>query len=294
MRREKRGRKIIVWAAIACAGVIAVLITVNLLSGSEEPEPEPVHEPTEAELMDVTGISLAGRKIIVDAGHGGFDAGCTGVDGRLEKEVNLEIAQRLQTRLIAEGAEVIMTRTSDDALAPSKEEDMDLRKQIITDSNADAFVSIHQNQYEEDPEKQGPQVFYAYHGTAGKTLALAVQDMMNYQLEIAEPRMALDVPYDVLIPGSQPSCTVECGFFSNPEEEARLQTPEYQEEIVDAIVSGIKLYYKRTGAGTEILEAPSGSTSTLPSLGSPAPSGTITAQATATVAILGGSASPAS
>lgn len=279
MRREKQGRRIAAWAAAACAGVVAVVLAIHFWGPKEEPQ-EPVHEPTEAELMDVTGISLAGKKIIIDAGHGGFDVGCTGVDGRLEKEVNLEIAQKLQDRLQAEGVLTIMTRTTDDALAPSKEEDMDLRKKIITDSNADAFVSIHQNMYEEDASKAGPQVFYAYHGTAGKNLALAVQDMLNYKLEIAEPRMALDVPYDVLIPGSQPSCTVECGFFSNPEEEAKLQTEEYQNEIVDAIMDGVKLYYKRADS------------TGVPSLGSssPQPETLVQATATGTIPSLGGPA----
>ena len=283
MRREKRGQRIIVWTAVACAGVIGLLIVINLLGpGSSEPAETAPREPTEAELMDVSGISLSGKKIIIDAGHGGFDAGCTGVDGRLEKEVNLEIAQRLQAKLQAEGVETIMTRTTDDALAPSKEEDMNLRKQIITDSNADAFVSIHQNMFEEDPSKTGPQVFYAYHGTAGKDLALAVQAMLNYSLEIAEPRMALDVPYDVLIPGSQPSCTVECGFFSNAEEEAKLQTEEYQNELVEAIVNGIKLYYKRTMEGTQAAQQSSGSVEK--------PTAVVSASATATIPTLGGTA----
>lgn len=281
MRREKRWKRIIAWSAVACAGVAAAVLAVHFW-GPKEPEtqPEPVRELTQAELMDVSGISLTGRKVIIDAGHGGFDAGCTGVDGRLEKEVNLEIAQRVQQKLADEGALTIMTRTTDDALAASKEEDMDLRKRIITDSNADAFVSIHQNMYEEDPSKTGPQVFFAYHGTAGKTLALAVQDMLNYKLQIAEPRMALDVAYDVLIPGSQPSCTVECGFFSNPEEEAKLQTPEYQDELADGIVDGIKLYYKRTGGESGAQSVSSAGQ----------PEAIVSASATATIPTLGGSA----
>lgn len=287
MRREKRWKRIIAWGAAACAGVVGAVLAIHFW-GPKEPEPEPAEEPTLAELMDVENISLAGKKVIIDAGHGGFDAGCTGVDGRLEKEVNLEIAQKVERKLQDEGVLTIMTRTTDDALAPSKEEDMNLRKQIIEDSGADAFVSIHQNMYEEDPEKAGPQVFFAYHGTAGKTLALAVQDMLNYQLEIAQPRMALDVPYDVLIPGSQPSCTVECGFFSNPEEEAKLQTSEYQDELAEAVVDGLKLYYKRT-------RGDAGEQTTLQSVGDAAQATAIvSASATATIPSLGGSAQPSS
>lgn len=269
MRREKRLKKIVTVAGLICAGIVIAVLAVNFWqagtgTATNVPGAEETHEITEAERMDVSGISLAGRKIIVDAGHGGFDQGCTGVSGRLEKEVNLEIAEKLQALLEAEGATVIMTRSTDDALGASKEEDMEARKQIILNSDADMFVSIHQNMYEEDPEKSGPQVFYAYHGTPGKKLALAVQEMLNYELEIAKPRMALDVAYDILKPGSQPSCTVECGFFSNPEEEEKLQTDEYQQELVQAIADGLKLYLKQnTDAGS----APA---SDIPSLGSPA------------------------
>lgn len=194
--------------------------------------------------LDVAEISLQGKKIIVDAGHGGPDCGCTGVSGRLEKEVNLEIAQCLQKRLEEEGVTVIMTRETDDAIAPTKEEDMAKRAKIIETSRADAFISIHQNEFQ-DSTVAGPQVFYAYQGTPGKKLACAVQDMLNEVLQPEVPRMALDVPYDLLQPGGQPSCTVECGFFSNPEEEALLQTAEYQDKLADCITDGIKLYYQR-------------------------------------------------
>lgn len=251
-RSLTRFEKILI-AAVACLSVVLVFALLphgadeaqdpaTEDSGPSEPTPEPTVD------LNVDGISLQGRKIIVDAGHGGFDVGTTGVSGRLEKEVNLEIAQKLQKKLEDEGAMVIMTRTTDDALAPTKEEDMATRIQIIEDADADAFVSIHQNEYEGDETMSGPQVFYAYQGTAGKRLAVAMQDMLNGRLEVENPRIPLDVPYDVLKPGSQASCTVECGFFSNPEEEARLQTEEYQDELTDIMRDGLKLFFKREAA----------------------------------------------
>lgn len=256
MRRLTRFEKILL-GCIAClsAVIVIVLIQLNQAPAAEAedmpmPEESAPSEPTPTATIDlnVTGVSLQGKRIIVDAGHGGDDAGCTGVDGRLEKEVNLEIAQRLRDVLEAEGVEVIMTRETDAAIGPTKKEDMDERVRIIETSNADAFISIHQNEYEGDEARtmSGPQVFYAYHGTKGKKLAVAIQDMLNGTLDIDNPRMALDVPYDLLKPGTQPSCTVECGFFSNPEEEALLQTPEHQQKLAEAISDGIKLYFKRT------------------------------------------------
>lgn len=256
MRKLTRFEKILIACSVSLGAVLViVLATVNAAPAAQDlpaPEASPTQQasPTPEPTIDlnVDGVSLAGKRIIVDAGHGGSDAGCTGVDGRLEKEVNLEIAQQLKAALEAEGVEVIMTRETDDALAPTKQEDMDARVQIIEQSNADAFISIHQNEYEGDDAESmsGPQVFYAYQGTKGKKLAVAVQDMLNGTLEVDSPRMALDVPYDVLKPGTQPSCTVECGFFSNPEEEALLQTTQYQGQLAQIITDGIKLYFKRT------------------------------------------------
>lgn len=255
-RRLTRFEKILI---LTIAGLAVTLTTVLIVLHPGSPTPEsdgareepasedtsPTPEPTVD--LDVSGVSLSGRKIIVDAGHGGSDKGCTGVDGRLEKEVNLEIAQKVQARLEKEGVEVVMTRETDDAIAPTKEEDMALREQIILTENADAFLSIHQNEYADDSSMSGPQVFYAFQGTQGKKLAVAIQTMLNSNLDLASPRMALNVPYDLLIPGTQPSCTVECGFFSNPEEEALLQTEDYQNKLAGLIVDGIKLYFRDNG-----------------------------------------------
>lgn len=258
MRRLTRFEKILL---VCAAGLgVALIFAISAIgaapaeaeaSGAVQtvtPTKDAEASPAATVDLNVAGVSLAGKRIIVDAGHGGSDAGCTGVDGRLEKEVNLEIAERLKSALEAEGVEVIMTRETDDAIAPTKEEDMAERVRIIETSNADAFVSIHQNEYEGDDARTmtGPQVFYAYQGTKGKKLAVAIQDMLNGTLEVDSPRMALDVPYDLLKPGTQPSCTVECGFFSNPEEEQLLQTEEYQEQLAGIITDGIKLYFKRT------------------------------------------------
>lgn len=245
--------EVILLIALACIGTALVFVLLPH-GGTPEPEQEtagpvssdPTPEPTVD--LDVDGVSLAGKRIIVDAGHGGSDDGCTGVSGRAEKEVNLEIALKLKKKLEDEGAEVIMTRTTDDAIGATKEEDMAERIHIIETSDADAFVSIHQNQYPDDPSMSGPQVFFAYHGTAGKRLAVDMQAMLNGRLNVENPRMALDVPYDVLKPGSQASCTVECGFFSNAEEEAKLQTDEYQSELADVMTDGLKLFFKHEEA----------------------------------------------
>lgn len=249
LRMTPRFRLLLIIAAATAAVLIAIFVIYPLAtSGQPEPEPEvsPRPEVSQApQLEDVSGVDITGKLIIIDAGHGGSDIGCIGVStGRYEKEVNLEIALKVQALLEENGATVIMTRETDDAIAPTKEEDMARREQIIRDSNADMFLSIHQNEYEDD-SATGPQTFFVAQGAVGKRLAVALQDMLNDRLGIEQGRMALPAAYQLLKPGSQPSCTVECGFFSNPDEEALLQDDAYQQKLAEAIYDGIRLYVKR-------------------------------------------------
>ncbi|MEA4853984.1 MAG: N-acetylmuramoyl-L-alanine amidase [Christensenella sp.] len=198
--------------------------------------------------QEKTGLS--GIKIIVDPGHGDIDIGTTGVlTGRYEKEVNLEIGLKLQAALEKEGATVVMTRESDEPIAAEeetdvlkrKEADMQRREEIITTSQADMYIGVHQNSFE-DKTIAGPQVFYYTDSAAGKELASCIQAVMNEQLQPAAPRTINCGRYRLLKPGNQPSVTVECGFFTNAEEEKKLQTEEYQKKVVTAIVDGIKRY----------------------------------------------------
>ncbi|MEG0257014.1 MAG: N-acetylmuramoyl-L-alanine amidase [Christensenella sp.] len=195
-------------------------------------------------------VSIDGLKVVVDAGHGDTDAGTIGVfTGRQEKEVNLEIAKKLQKALEQEGAKVVMTRESDAPIAAAeetdiakrKEADMQKRERIITDAKADMYIGVHQNSFE-NAETCGPQVFYHTDSSVGNELAKCIQKVMNEELEIKAPRKANCGRYRLLKPGRQPSVTVECGFFTNQDEEKKLQTDDYQDKVVKSIVDGIKSY----------------------------------------------------
>lgn len=200
-------------------------------------------QPEEQGLTQMLPTDDGQIKVIVDAGHGGKDAGTTGIStGRLEKEVNLEIANKLKAVLEAKGYTVIMTRETDDMIAPTKEEDMHKRESIIRDSGADVFVSVHQNFYDKGSGAKGPQVFYHDRGAKGYALAQIIQDQLNNQLEIKNPRDVNSGDYQLLRPGDQASVIVECGFFSNPEEEQKLQKDDYQQSIAEAVGAGIAQY----------------------------------------------------
>lgn len=229
----------------------AMLFTLTSCGGEEAKE-------TSAGLPDLSGVSLEGLKIIVDAGHGDTDVGTIGVStGRYEKEVNLEIALKLKSALEKEGVTVIMTRETDEPIAAAdetdiakrKEADMQKREQIITDANADMYVGVHQNSFE-DENASGPQIFYHTDSNMGAMLAGCIQTVMNERLDPKEPRKQNCGRYRLLTPGKQPSVTVECGFFTNPEEEKKLQDSSYQDQVTEAIVDGIKYFeWSKANAG---------------------------------------------
>ena len=186
-------------------------------------------------------------RIVVDAGHGGFDSGKVGIGNILEKEINLAIARKVQENLEAAGIEVVMTRESDQGLYDENEEnkkqqDMKKRCEMINESGADLAVSIHQNSYTEE-YVCGPQVFYYESSVEGKKLAEAVQSSLNDLLEVDRPRKVKgNTSYYLLKRSSGTLVIVECGFLTNPEEAQKLQTKEYQEKVAAAVSEGIRTY----------------------------------------------------
>lgn len=94
--------------------------------------------------------------VLIDAGHGGFDVGATGVSGVSEQLLNLQVAQQLKQVLEDRGIECYMTRTDERALGQSKDEDMQNRAQMIYKSPATVMVSIHMNSFPQDSTVSGP------------------------------------------------------------------------------------------------------------------------------------------
>lgn len=193
-----------------------------------------------------------GRVILIDPGHGGFDGGAQSKAGTIEKGINLEISEKLKIKLEGEGYKVVMTRDSDDGLytkgatiREKKREDLKKRCEMKKETNCDVFVSIHQNMFAQS-KCYGAQVWYASNDKSS-LLAKNVQDSLkeivdNDNNRVAKPAgdayMILRDKYD----GA--SVLVECGFLSNPEEEAKLKTQEHQDKLVDALVLGINRYFE--------------------------------------------------
>ena len=187
------------------------------------------------------------RKVVVDAGHGGFDSGKVGINGALEKDINLEIARKVQQKLEQAGIATIMTRKTDQGLYDEgeenkKQQDMKRRCSVINESEADLAVSIHQNSYTEE-SICGPQVFYYETSVKGRNLAEILQETLNQNLEIVRPRAGkANDTYYLLRKTEIPTVIVECGFLSNTEEAEKLMKDAYQEKIAQAICEGVQKF----------------------------------------------------
>lgn len=202
-------------------------------------------------LTSGTPVAPPGQKkcpvVILDSGHGGVDPGKIGVDGSLEKDINLQIAQLLKQYLEASDVEVIMTREDDNGLykesdSHKKMADMRARCQLINDAAPDLVVSIHQNSYHEEAISGG-QVFYYKNSEKGKRLAEILQKRFDFVLGEKNTRKAkANDSYYLLLHVKQPIVIVECGFLSNWNESALLVSEEYQNRLAWTIHMGIMEY----------------------------------------------------
>ena len=192
-----------------------------------------------------TMLPVNSKVIILDAGHGGWDPGKTGTQGDNEKNINLQIAQKLKQYLEQGGAVVYMTRNSDEALGEKKGEDMNERKSIANESEGEIFISIHQNAFPKGSAK-GAQVFYHKQSQEGKKLAEEIQKSLKKYVDDENIREVKEnTNYYILKKTELPSALVECGFLSNLEEEKKLNTEEYQQKVAWAIYVGIMNYFEQ-------------------------------------------------
>ena len=200
----------------------------------------PVGIKSTAEGLELTvspqyAAAVAGRTIYIDPGHGGSDPGAIGVSGTHESDVNLDTAKRLQSLLAAAGANAVLTRSGD--------YDVGLydRPEMANAANADLFISLHNNWYE-SASVAGTQVYYYVTNPDSKSLAATVHDALIAELGRPD-RGVLTANFAVIRVAQMPSILVESAFLSNPEEDGLLRTPEFRQEIAQAVYDGIVAYY---------------------------------------------------
>lgn len=181
--------------------------------------------------------------IVLDAGHGGYDGGVTGLKSNVkESTINLELVKLLKGYLESDGYNVVLTRSKDEALGDTKRSDMKERIKIINSSRCKIMVSIHVNFY---PSKyrRGIQTFF--NKKEDEELARSLQESLNDSLNkptINRNFSALWGDYYILANSNVPATIVETGFLSNSEDEELLLTPSYRMKLAYQIFIGIKRY----------------------------------------------------
>jgi N-acetylmuramoyl-L-alanine amidase len=221
-------------------------------------------------LIRSLGLKLS--RVVIDAGHGGYDTGSIGPTGYTEKELVLDVSHRLKQLIEARlQAEVVLTRT-DDGFIPLEE-----RTAIANRQEADLFISVHANSSRirsvrgvetfilnftssreaiETATRENAASGSSIHKLQDLVKKIMLQDKVDESRELAEHlqramarrkgaganRGVKQAPLVVLIGASMPSVLAEICFISNPEEEKLIKTPSYRQAIAESLFDGVRSY----------------------------------------------------
>ena len=193
-------------------------------------------------------LTLDGKIICIDAGHGGADAGAIGPTGVTEKSVTLRVALRLQELLESEGAQVIMTRSADKPVSrkgdkASAIEELQARCDVANKAKAEIFISIHADSFT-NPAARGSTGYYysKTEGTKSKRLADAIRRGVCEQLRTPS-RGTQPCNFYVVRHTDMAATLVELAFISNVDEEKLLDSEEGVEKAAQGIFDGIEDYF---------------------------------------------------
>jgi N-acetylmuramoyl-L-alanine amidase/putative methionine-R-sulfoxide reductase with GAF domain len=255
---------------------------VNLFPSAPEVEKNKlaivVPPPTKEDLQMRSKVPK--MRIVVDAGHGGWDLGTVGRRGLLEKDLVFEISQRLGKLLESRlGADVIYTRQDDNYIP------LDERAVIANTAQADLFISVHAN-YSDTPSARGVETYYTNLFSApgskdlsnpagpkeaamrstphnvptptltpgelrdrieqSRRLASSVQHSLYGTLSGQNPglrdRGIKEAGFVVLTESAMPGILAEVSFVSSPTDEQKLRSDGYREQIAEALYRGIARY----------------------------------------------------
>ena len=196
------------------------------------------------------------QTVILDAGHGGEDPGCVGMNGELEKDINLKITLDLAELLKTAGFDVILTRDKDESIHSGdaktarqrKKSDMENRKKIIDRNTDGIFLSIHQNRFT-SPDSFGAQIFYTVKNQDNVTLASSLQKRFaELQPENTREVKLIDNNLFLFRETVQPAVLIECGFLSNKDDAQNLGDEEYQKKVAMTIFKGLTDYLSNADA----------------------------------------------
>ena len=258
-------------------------LVIDVMAQTTEAPPTPAPAPPGPETPPLIDLAPSGglRAIVIDAGHGGDENGAKGSNGALEKQITLAVARRLKAALEGRlGLRVILTRDGDTTVG------LDERAAIANNNKADLFVSLHANAAPRTATS-GAEVFYLSldeYGDAAERVAhtdsdplpvfgggtrdieLILWDMAQarYIKESAalaqtveaslrqrvpmSARAIQQAPFRVLVGANMPAVLVEMGFITNSAQEKQLQSDDFQNLIVQALVESIARFRDTHGA----------------------------------------------
>ena len=227
------------WTFVYCVTIVAVLLLAQWGSRA-------------VTVLAESAPIVRKHCIIIDAGHGGVDGGTTSYSGVLESGYNLAIAKRLNDLMQFLGYETKMVRTEDisvykagETIAQKKSSDLKERVRMVNEEEDGVLISIHQNHYPDERYK-GAQVFYAK--TSGsEELAKALQASFSATINPGNKREVRKSSGVYLMEHIvRPGVLIECGFLSNPAEDAMLKTPEYQKKLCTVIGATVSQFLSNT------------------------------------------------
>ena len=201
-------------------------------------------------IMQVNTTPATNKIVVLDGGHGTPDQGAESSSGTTEQELNLAITLKLQKILEQSGVKVVLTRSDEngiyeidkDSIRSKKVSDMKNRVYIGNNCDADIYVSIHLNYYQ-DSQYSGWQTFYQSKNERSKRLASLIQQSLNENIGPNKRNpMAIKGAY-IMDKVEIPAVIVECGFLSNKSDEKKLKTDEYQSKLAWGIYIGIQKYF---------------------------------------------------
>lgn len=219
----------------------------NTNKGETVETPPSVTTPSGTTTEPAFTPGLKGKIIALDAGHGGSDTGAIGPTGVTEKGVTLRVAKALQKLLQAEGATVLMTRTTDTEVSPKKAnasdvEELQARCDVGNDGNADIFISMHMDSFTNSTPSGTTGYYYTKGSKAGQRLAQYVSEGVVTALGTGN-RGTKSCNFYVVKHTDMPATLVEMAFISNDKEEKLMNSEAGINRAAEGILNGLRRFF---------------------------------------------------
>ena len=219
----------------------------NTNKGENVETPPSVTTPSGTTAEPAFTPGLKGKIIALDAGHGGSDTGAIGPTGVTEKGVTLRVAKALQKLLQAEGATVLMTRTTDTEVSPKKAnasdvEELQARCDVGNDGNADIFISMHMDSFTNSTPSGTTGYYYTKGSKASQRLAQYVSEGVVTALGTGN-RGTKSCNFYVVKHTDMPATLVEMAFISNDKEEKLMNSEAGINRAAEGILNGLRRFF---------------------------------------------------